>query len=187
MCICVYVYMWKCIYVQPGSGLVGRLLRGARSNQVLLSYTRRHKKGLPRVNRRSSWRSSTLWPWWWWWNSRQEKISSCERIGNHARVEYTRSYYTCSGCDTAYKKYGNLMKHIERPIFPRHNQSALTLIVVQKTENHRLYFTVFRSVESNMEIWKLQCASTLGCSGQNTAPQKPTLPTFLKHQKFAIQ
>ena len=102
-------------------------------------------------------------------------------------VKYTRSYYTCSGCDTAYKKYGNLMKHIERPIFPRHIQSALTLIVVQKTENHRLYFTVFRSVESNMEIWKLQCASTLGCCEQNTAPQKPTLPTFLKHQKFAIQ
>ena len=79
------------------------------------------------------------------------------------------------------------MKHIERPIFPRHNQSALTLIVVQKTKNHRLYFTVFRSVESNMEIWKLQCKSALGCCDQNTAPQKPTLPTFLKHQKFAIQ
>ena len=130
----------------------------ARSNQVLLSYTGRRVRKDCLV-----------------WTDGHQHYDDADDVDDRMMelrvkkdlvimlVKYTQSYYTCSECDTGNKKYGNLMKHMERPIFPRHVQSTLTLIVVQKTENHGLYFTVFRSVESNMEIRKLQWTSTLGC------------------------
>ena len=100
-------------------------------------------------------------------------------------VEYTRSYYTCSGCDTAYKKYGNLMKHIKRPIFPRHNQSALTLIVVQEKLKIRDYISQFLGVLN--QIWKSESCNdphTSFCSQHWTeyCTSKANIAKFLKHQ-----
>ena len=140
------------ISVQPGSCLVWVGLR-ARSNQVLLSYTRHRKKGLPRVNGWSSWSSTSSW--WsstssWRWDSRQE--SSCEWFGNYpSGVYFILLHMQCMrhGAQKIWKSdETHWWAHISQA-WPIHLEPNSC----QKPENHRLSFTVFRSVESNMEIW----------------------------------
>ena len=150
----MYMFIDVCVYVCMSSYLVWGVL-DARGNQVLLSYTLWIARKDCLVWTHDHHHCDDQY-------DQNYDVDETQGKKRWALVKelviipekYTPSYYTCSGWDTLDKKYGNLMKHIKRPIFPRHNQSALTLIVVQKTE--WLYFTVFRGVESNMEIWKLQ-------------------------------
>ena len=134
------------ISVQPGSCLVWVGLR-ARSNQVLLSYTRHRKKGLPRVNGWSSWWSSTSS---WRWDSMQE--SSCEWFGNHPSGVYLillHMQWMAHGAQKIWKSdETHWWAHISQA-WPIHLEPNSC----QKPENHRLSFTVFMGFESNMEIW----------------------------------
>ena len=131
---CVYnVYMSVCVYMS--SCLVWGVL-DARGNQVLLSYTLWIARKDCLVWTHDHHRCDDDYDQH---HDDDDNGTQGKRRSTLVKelviipVKYTPSYNTCSGCDTLHKKYGNLMKHIKRPIFPRHIQSALTLIVVQKT------------------------------------------------------
>ena len=79
-------------------------------------------------------------------------MSSCEGIGNNSSEVYSIILHMQLMRHATHKKYGNLMKHIKRPIFPRHTQSALTLIVVQEKLKIRDYISQFLGVLN--QIWK---------------------------------
>ena len=56
-----------------------------------------------------------------------------------------------------HKKYGNLMKHIDGPIFPRHDQSTLNLIVVKNLKITD-YLSQFLGVLN--QIWRSETTMT---------------------------
>ena len=56
-----------------------------------------------------------------------------------------------------HKKYGNLMRHIDGPIFPRHDQSTLNLIVVKNLKITD-YLSQFLGVLN--QIWRSETTMT---------------------------